>query len=375
MKNIFTIIICAVLISSCGRKASEENDAPDSVATNSITVTDAQFKAADITLGKIEKKPIGTTIQANGVLDVPPQNLITISAPLGGFVKSTTLLQGMKVHKGDVLAVMENQDYIQLQQDYLDNKSKLEFSESEYNRQQELAKENVNALKTLQQTKSQYESLKAMVKGLEAKLSMIHISPASLAEGNIKSTANLYAPVDGFVSQVNINTGQFVNPTDVMFKIVNLDHIHAELQIYEKDISKIVIGQKITFQLANTSSTRTASVFLIGKEISAERTVNIHCHLDKEDPTLLPGMFVTASIETSLNDVDVVPNDALVIFEGEHFIFIADGKNKFTAISVAIGNSEGDFTEVKLEEGFNRDSPIVVKGAFELLGLLKNTEE
>ena len=143
MKNTLILFICAVLISSCGRKASKENDGPDSLATNSVRVTDAQYEAADITLGKIETKAIGTTIQVNGVLDVPPQNLITISAPLGGFVKSTTLLQGMKVRKGDVLAVIENQDYIQLQQDYLDNKSKLEFSESEYNRQQELAKESV----------------------------------------------------------------------------------------------------------------------------------------------------------------------------------------------------------------------------------------
>lgn len=376
MKNIIILITSAVLIAACGSKTTETKDAPDSVASiNSITITDAQFKAADITFGKIEKKAMGTTIQVNGTLDVPPQNLITVSAPLGGFVKSTTLLQGMKVHKGDVLAVLENQDYIQLQQDYLDNKSKLEFAESEYNRQVELAKENVNATKTLQQSKSQFESLKAIAKGLEAKLHMINILPASLAEGSIKSTINLYAPVDGFVSQVHVNIGQFVNPTDVMFKIVNLDHIHAELQIYEKDINKIAVGQKVKFQLANTNTIRGASVFLIGKEISPERTINIHCHLDKEDPTLLPGMFVTATIETALNEVDVLPNNALLNFEGGHYVFVSTGKNDFKAVAISIGNSQGEFTEVKLEESFNRESQIVVKGAFELLGLLKNTEE
>ncbi|MEO7989548.1 MAG: efflux RND transporter periplasmic adaptor subunit [Chryseolinea sp.] len=376
MKNIIILITSAVLISACGSKKTEIKDSPDSVASNnSIIITEAQYKAADITFGKIEKKAMGTAIQANGILDVPPQNLITVSAPLGGFVKSTTLLQGMKVRKGDVLAILENQEYIQLQQDYLDNKSKLEFAESEYNRQVELSKENVNATKTLQQSKSQFESLKAMVKGLEAKLHMINISPASLVEGSIKSTINLYAPVDGFVSQVNVNTGQFVNPTDVMFKIVNLDHIHAELQIYEKDINKIAVGQKVKFQLANTNIIRGASVFLIGKEISSERTINIHCHLDKEDPTLLPGMFVTASIETALNEVDALPNNALVNFEGGHYIFVSTGKNEFKAIPVTIVNSEGEFTEVILEESFNRENLIVIKGAFELLGLLKNTEE
>ena len=376
MKNTIIFVISAVLVSACGNKPTEKKDAPDSLAAdNSITVSDAQYKATDITFGKIEKKAIGTTIQVNGKLDVPPQNLITISAPLGGFIKSTTLLQGMKVRKGDVLAVLENQDYIQLQQDYLDNKSKLEFSESEYNRQIELAKENVNAIKTLQQSKSHYESLRAVVKGFEAKLSMLNISPASLLGGNIKSTINLYSRIDGYVSQVNVNIGQYVNPTDVIFKIVDLDHMHAELQIYEKDISKVVVGQKVKFQLANSSIVRTASVYLIGKEISLERTINIHCHLDKEDPTLLPGMFVTASIETALNEVDVLPNDALVLFERDHYIFVSKGKNQFQAVHITIGNSANEFTEVKLDEGFNRNTPIVINGAFELLGMLKNSEE
>ncbi|HPM29042.1 MAG TPA: efflux RND transporter periplasmic adaptor subunit [Chryseolinea sp.] len=376
MKNIIILIVSTVLISACGNKTETIVNVADSTTlASSVTLTEIQYKAAGIAMGKIEKKEMGSSIQANGKLDVPPQNLISISAPLGGFVKSTILLQGMKVRKGDVLVVLENQDYIQLQQDYLDNKSKLEFAEAQYNRQTELAKENVNATKSLEQSKSEYESVRALVKGLEAKLTMINISPASLGEGSIRSTIKLYAPVDGFVSQVNVNIGQFVSPTDVMFKIVNLDHIHVELQIYEKDISKIATGQKVKFQLANASDVRTASVFLIGKEISAERTVNIHCHLDKEDPTLLPGMYVKGSIETALHKVDVVPNEALVNFEGDHFIFIPSGKNEFKIVAVGIGNSEGEFTEVKLEERFDRQSSIVTKGAFELLGVLKNTEE
>ncbi len=376
MKNIVLIIIGAIFISSCTKNSTENNTEVDSLASaDVVTVTDAQYKAANITLGKIERKGMASVIRVNGVLDVPPQNLISISAPFGGFVKSTTLLQGMKVHKGNLLVVLENQDYIQLQQDYLDNKSKLEFAEAEFKRQTELANENVNAGKTLQQSKAQYESVKALTKGLEAKLSMINISPTSLAEGNIKSTINLYAPVDGFVSHVNVNTGQFVSPTDVMFKIVNLDHIHAELQVYEKDIRSVSVGQKVTFQLSNTNEVRTASVFLIGKEISEERSVNIHCHLDKEDPTLLPGMFVTANIQTALSEVEVVPSNAIVNFEGTHYVFIYSGKNQFKMTPITIGKSEGDFTEVKLDDSFKRESEIVFKGTLELLGMLKNTEE
>jgi cobalt-zinc-cadmium efflux system membrane fusion protein len=374
--KMFIVAAGLLVAQSCGQKQDEKVESAVVTSDNLITLTASQFKAADISTGKIERKPMGTTLQVNGMLDVPPQNLITISAPMGGFVKSTRLLQGMKLKKGEIVATLENQEYIQLQQDYLDNVSKLEFAEAEYNRQQELAKENVNALKALQQAKSNYQSTKAQVKGLEAKLAMINISLSALAEGNIQPTINIYSPIQGYVTVVNVNIGQYVNATDVMFKIVNIEHLHAELQVYEKDINKITVGQKVSFQLANENDTRTASVYLIGKEISPERTVRIHCHLDKEDEHLLPGMYVTATIETTMLETDVVPAASIINFEGEDFVFAATStNNQFEMIKVKTGNANAEYTEVQLPQGFDKNKLIIINGAFELLGILKNTQD
>ena len=374
--KMFVVVAGLLVAQSCGQKQEEKAEAAAVTSANLITLTDSQFKAADISTGKIERKPMGTTLQVNGILDAPPQNLITISAPMGGFVKSTRLLQGMKLKKGELLATLENQEYIQLQQDYLDNVSRLEFAEAEYNRQQELSKENVNALKALQQAKANYQSTKAQVKGLEAKLAMINISLSKLAEGNIQPTISIYSPIQGYVTVVNVNIGQYVNATDVMFKIVNIEHLHAELQVYEKDINKITVGQKVSIQLANENVIRSASVYLIGKEISPERTVRIHCHLDKEDEHLLPGMYVTASIETTMVEADVAPAGSIINFEGEDFFFAATStKNQFEMIKVKTGNTNAEYTEVQLPQGFDKSKPIVINGAFALLGILKNTQD
>ncbi len=178
--------------------------------------------------GKVEQRNVSGVIKANGMLDIPPQNLVTISAPLGGFIKSTELLQGMRVRKGQIVAILEHPDYIQLQEDYFVNKSQLDFLLIEYQRQQELAKENVNALKTLQQSRSNYFGTKAKVEGLQAKLKLINIDATELEKGKIKSTINLYSPIAGFVTQVNVNIGMYVNPTDVMFRIIDTEHLHAE---------------------------------------------------------------------------------------------------------------------------------------------------
>lgn len=376
MRSIILISIAAFIGTSCGQNQREvQTETVSPVTADVITLTSDQYKAANIKIGKVERQPIGTTLAVNGMLDVPPQNLITIAAPMGGFVKATKLLQGMKIKKGELLVTLENQDYIQLQQDYLDNKSKLEFLESEYKRQLELEKENINAQKTVQQAKSQYQSAKAIVKGLEAKLGMINISPASLTQDNIRSTINIHAPLNGYVTVVNVNIGQFVNATDVIFKIVNLEHLHAELQVFERDIHTLSIGQRVTFKLANENNIRTATVHLIGKEISPERTVRVHCHLDKEDENLLPGMYITASIESDMQEADVVPVNAIVNFEGEDFVFVATGNNKFKLTKVKTGKSTSEFVQVQFPEGVGTTSSIVTEGSFDLLGMLKNTQD
>jgi cobalt-zinc-cadmium efflux system membrane fusion protein len=376
MKRITYLVVFASALAGCGKNAGSEKMIEEK-DQNMVTVTDVQYKAAAIQVGQMQNRLLSSKLQVNGVLDVPPQNLVTISAPMGGgFVKSTRLLQGMKVKKGDVLVTLESQEYIQLQQDYLDNRSKLEFTLNEYKRQQALSQENVNSQKVLQQARSQYEGVRANVKGLEARLLMLNIRPNSLQNGDRRSAIRLYSPIYGFVTQVNVNVGQFVNGTDPMFKIVNLDDIHVELQVYEKDIRGLEPGQKVTFQLVSDPQPKTASIYLIGREIGAERTVPVHCDIDEKDPSLLPGMFVTATIETKAVMAHVVPDDAVVSFQGEQIIFVASDNSHYRAVRVQTGGQADNYTEITpIEEEVKVGSDIVVRGAIELLGLLRNVQE
>lgn len=362
-------------ITACTETPSAVQAAKDDAQSQMVTLSELQSKAIDIRLDRIGKRNIPTILQANGKLDVPPQNLVSVSAPMGGFVKQTSLLQGMRVTKGEIIAVLEHQDYIQLQQDYLDNVSKLQYLEAEYKRQEELSKGNINAMKSFELAKSNYESAKAHVQGLVAKLKMINIDPASLAANGISPRIKLYAPISGFVTEVNVNIGSYVNNVDPMFRIVNIKHIHAELQVYEKDIHKVKIGQKVKFHLPGETTTRSASVFIVGKEITSERTVRVHCHLDQEDEDLLPGMFLTASIETLSVPAQVIDAPAVVTFNGKQGVFVKKGNRQFEWVKITTGRSADGFVEVQSSyDGINNDS-IVVKGSFELLGLLKNFEE
>jgi len=204
---------------------------------------------------------------------------------------------------------------------------------------------------------------------------MINIDATSLREESISSTANVYSPIDGFVTDVNVNIGKFVNPADVLFTIVDTEHLHAELTIFEKDIPKVQLNQKVRFRLANETSERTATVYLIGREIKADRTINIHCHIDKEDTNLLPGMYLSAAIETGDVKVNALPDDAVVDYQGKKFIFVPSNENHFTIVEITTGASENGFTEVNLPEHFDKNSDIVVRGGYSILSQMKNTAE
>jgi len=376
INKILTLLISITLLSSCGNKAEETKQEEHHEEESVIELTTEQVKIIDLKLGKVEMKDLSGAIKVNGMLDVPPQNLVSISAPMGGFVKSTELLQGMKVTKGQTIVVMQHPDYIQMQQEYLETKSQLEYLEAEYKRQQELSKDNVNSQKTLQMAKAQYEGMMAKNAGIKSKLMMLGIPVEKLTSQTIQNSITITSPISGYVTSVNVNIGMYVNPTDVMFKIVDTEHLHAELTVFEKDVPKIKLGQKVRFTLANETSERTATVYLIGREISADRTVRIHCHLDKEDLDLLPGMYLKAYVEAGTQNLPALPDQAIVNFEGKDYVFVAEKEaNHFKMVEVKKGISELGYTEVELQEGLSNESLVVVNGAYDILSKMKNSEE
>ncbi|KAA8475450.1 cobalt-zinc-cadmium efflux system membrane fusion protein [Arcticibacter tournemirensis] len=388
--------MAAFFLVSCGNNKDAENtetEVPAKEDANTVELTPAQYKTSGITLGKIEKRSISGTLKVNGFVDVPPENLISITTQMGGIVKSTPLLQGSVVKKGQVIAVLQNQEYVQMQQDYLENKSQLELSESEYNRQQELAKQNVNSQKVLQQAKSQYQTMRSRASALKQRLQLININANSLTPDNIRSTINIYAPINGYVTKVNVNSGKFVSANDVMFEIVNSANLHVELKVFQKDVNKVAKGQKVRFSLPNESEERTATVTLVGREINADRTVTVHCVADFKSKNLTPGAYLQASIETGGSEVDALPETAVVDFEGKKYIFLETGKNiaekeqektakttentyHFLMVEITTGPTDGGYVQVELPADFDKNNAkIVTKGAYDLLSKMKNSEE
>jgi cobalt-zinc-cadmium efflux system membrane fusion protein len=377
MKNIFIISLAFAMLTSCGNKHSEKETIVEAPTQNIIELTDAQLKNTKIETGIIEQKAISSLLKVNGKIDVPPQNMVSISVPLGGYLKSTKLLEGMHINKGEVLAVMEDQQYIQLQQDYLTAKARFGSLEKEFMRQKELNESKASSDKVFENAQAEYLSQKVLIKSLSEKLKLISIDPDNLNENIISRSINIYSPIDGFVSSIKMNIGKYVSPTDVLFELVNPADIHLALTVFEKDINKLFIGQKIVAYNNNESSKKyNCEIILIGKDISLERAVIVHCHFEQYDKALLPGMYMNAEVEFSTNNAFVIPNEGLVRFEGKQYVFIQTDKNKFVMQEVITVNTENGFTQITFPNKADLSKKtFVTKGAYTLLMTMKNTEE
>lgn len=374
--KIYVILAATLLFSACGDSGEK---APQESVTESVSeiikLTEAQLKESDLKFGTIGQSTIASLIKVNGKIDVPPQNMVSVSMPLGGYLKSTKLLPGMHLKKGEVIATMEDQRYIELQQEYLTTLSELTFAEAEFNRQRDLNENKSTSDKNFQRSEMEFQTKKIKLNALSEKLKLIGLDPVALSKIGISKTINIYSPIDGFVSKVNVNIGKFVSPTDILFELVNPTDIHLNLFVFEKDLEKISIGQKLVAFTNNKPDVKhPCEIILISKDLSADRTAEVHCHFEDYDKTLLPGMYMNAEIEVKSHKTYVLTEDAIVNFEGKNYVFIVKSPSEFRMTEVELGVQERNMVEILNGESL-KDARIVLQNAYTLLMVAKNKSE
>jgi cobalt-zinc-cadmium efflux system membrane fusion protein len=375
MKNFSIAVLIIAIFSGCQSKEETPKEAANELATNILKLSDTQIKNAQLDYTSIVTKDIKQEILLSGTIDVPPQNLISVSAKMGGYLKSTHLLPGMKVNKGEVLAVMEDPTYIQLQEDYLSCKNRLSLAENEFRRQKELNQSKASSDKILQQSESAFIHERILLKSLSERLKILGINPERLTEDNISRFVNINSPVSGYVAKVNVNIGKYVTPSEIMFEVVDVSDIHLNLYVYEKDIPYLNVGQKvIAYSNQQPNKVFPGEIILVGHSLSEERMTEVHCHFEKYDRSLLPGMFMNAKVETAKMPLPTLPEDAIVRFENKQYVFVSKNSNTFEMVPVKTGASSEGFTVIEDTSALSNQK-IVQNGAYTLLMSLKNKAE
>lgn len=383
-KTVFLAFVAA-LVSCGGNKKSEvKTEKTEVIPEDIVELRDDQIKLANIETGTIEMRTLSGTLKVSGTVGVHPEDMATVSFPLNGFIKNTHSIPGTFVRQGQILANIGSQDFVDLQQKYLEAKNKFLFTEAEYNRHAELYKNDVSSQKQFQQITSEYKIQKAEMNALGQKLSLIGINPATLREDNIKNSTAVYAPISGYITAVNVNIGKSVSPSDVLFEIANSDKLLLELTLFEKDINKIANGQKVRFFVNNETEEHQAVIYQTSKSVNTDKTCKVYANVINRCKNVLPGMYVNASIATTTDKVTSVPVEAVVSFEDNDYIFIfekdkvEDGKpfTEYRMIKVKKGITDDGYIEITLPDKFDfQNAKVVTKGSYNLLSAKKNAGE
>ena len=396
MKNILkisTVLAFLLILGGCGNSTKNNNDEGDNheehsekghdedghddekgehdeEGSNMVALQLKQLDVMNIELGTVKQVNLGATLKVNGQLELPPQKMASVSAIIGGRVQSVAVIEGDKVRKGQVIARLSNPEFITMQRDYLSAKSNISFLEKDYQRKQELLKDGITSSKSFQQAEAAFLEGKSALNATKATLQLMGINVSALESGKIVSTIPIVAPIKGYIQNVEINIGKYVSPEQEMFEIVDNEHLHIGLKVFEKDIDKAKVGQKITFALTTRpDKIYEAEIFALGKAFDMKtRAVKVHAKIIGSHEGLLTGMFVEARIITGNKEVNALPDAAFVTEDGLDYVFVQKGKDdddiELEKVRVNKGVSDLGFSEVVFIEDLPKDALIVIKGAF-----------
>lgn len=406
--NYSVVFLLATALVQCAPKnePEEEHGHEEHAETQEeavVVLSRVQVASAGIKTGTFDTMSVSGYVNANGIFDLPPENIAAINAPMAGIVKRANYLEGSYVNKGAVMLVLQHPDYIKLQEEYAGVLASLGYLEAEYKRQRTLDSANVAARKRLQQAEAEYRTAATRKLSLEKQLAYIGMDPGQVAAGQIKTDISVRAPFSGYITRLNVHKGEYVQPEQELYELINTDHMHLELNVFEKDIASVRKGQPIRFTVPSLGTeSYQGDVFLVGKSFDPEsKTVKVHGHFHRMKPEFIRGLYLEATIVTGQEQVRALPEEAVIRDQGKTYIFIRDEEEQhqdgehhheeenadqseehqhqdngtpFRRLEVVTGISRGGMIEIREVEDFPADAGIVTRGAYDIFAEMKKGE-
>lgn len=377
IKIVLIATIFVALLQSCKQNQEVKADA-DPVSDwpqNIVQLTEAQYKNANLSVVSPEIMKIAHVITLNGKLEMMPENMITISSPMAGFVRQLKLIPGMNVAKGQLLFQMEEKEYIQLQQDFLTAKNAFSFAKLDYERQAELSKSQAVSDKAMQAAEEKMRSNQILMRSLGEKLKLLHINPVTLSTENLTSQIAITAPSSGTITEVLVNSGKYVQAGDDMIRMNTSNGTKLILKAFEKDLPYIKIGQAIVaYTNADPTKKIRGNISYVVNQVNTEGFAQIVCHLDQKNEQLLPGMYLNADIEAESIQGWAVADESIITYEGKEYVFLEKGNQAYEMVEIKSGQRENGMTQVINFQNFS-DRKVVSKGAYTLLMKMKNVSD
>ena len=396
MKNkiykILTVMVLTIFVSACGNKENHnENDGhshdeeektevnEEHNESEEVMLSQQQFDALKMKIDTLALRNMSGYVEANGTLEVPPQNEAAITTVVGANVVSIEVIEGDKVNKGQVVAYLSHPNIIKLQTDYLNAYSNSNFLKKNYERQQKLYEAGVGSGANFQKAEAEYDASKAMVNGMQAQLKILNVNTSSVRNGTISQRIALRSPIEGFIQKVEVKTGQYVEPQTELFEVVNTHHVHADLMVFEKDVYKVQKGQKVNFTVQSIPDTElTAEIYSVSKTFEDNpKAVHVHAEIENKKGNLIPGMYIHGKIQVDNTQTKALPESAVIKEGDRYYVFSVEKENNdwsFKPIEVVLGNKDGDWVSIQFIQDIESNTQFAYNNAYYLNAEMKKGE-
>lgn len=373
-KIAFILALPMLLLWSCGHSNQTSENTESTMEEETISLSQEQFQNGKMQWGTISEHSFYNQVKTSGYFEVPPAEKVSISSFMGGSVNHLSIHEGKSVEAGDLLFTLVTPEFIKMQQDYVETLNQIEFLEKEYERQKKLYEDKVASEKDFQQIKSNYLITKAKLNGFNQTFKILQVNPKPIANGEIQEELKFYAPISGTIISVAINRGAYLSPETIALTLINTQHMQLRLRVFENDISKIAMGQKVSFYLQdNTTKKYEGKITAINKQIS-ESNGAVHVYATFGGallPKIIPGMYVNAYIITESESKPALPAHTLVMIDDVNYVLTQNAQTDqgFTLKQkvVKAGRSDDQFVEILNTSDFAPNTQFLTEGAFNLI--------
>lgn len=384
--GVFTMLFC---LSACGDSKYEtaENkegnlemeEAHTEGEAKEVMLTAKQFAALQMNLDTLQLRNMSGYVEANGQLEVPPQNEAIITSTIGANVVAIEVIEGDKVNIGQTVAYLSHPNIVQKQTDYLNAYSHSQFLKKEFERQKTLYDAGVGSGANFQKAEAQYEASQSMANGLEAQLQQLNVNASGVRTGTIYQRVALRSPIEGHIQKVTVKTGQYVEPQTELMEVVDTHHVHADLMVFEKDVYKVKKGQTVRFNLqSNQGKELTAEIYSVGKTFEQNpKALHVHAEIENKQGNLIPGMYIQGRIQTDNAMTKAIPESAMAIDGNRSFIFIAKREGddwSFTPTEVKKNIQDGEWIAIDFLTDQEPDAQYAQNNAYYLMAEMKKGE-
>lgn len=342
---------CPVCGMALVRKSSQMEMSADQVSNlRTVSLSPTQRVLANVTTERVERRSFVKTIEAVGIVDYAEPLQAIVSARFRGRIEKLFVnFTGVQVQNGQPLFDLYSPDLLTAKQEFL------------------LALDGLRKAKEAGDQTSigvQERLFHATRERLRVHFGMTEDQIADLESSpSLSSTVRFHSPIRGTVLSKQVQEGQYVDEGMVLYELADLSKVWVYIDVYEKDIPLIRIGQAVEVTIESYPEQISGTVTFIDPVVNSEtRTVRVRAEFANPTGLLKPKMYLKAAISKIVQGALVIPASAVLTTGKKTVVWVETQPNIFEPRNVTLGLSSDSFYQIL--DGLREGELVAVTGGF-----------